>query len=179
VHKPVKAEVRDNLLARLAAGQSAFPGILGFDDTVLPQVERALLAGHDLVLLGERGQGKTRLIRTLTGLLDEWTPVLAGSELNEHPYAPISPEGKRLVAEHGDAAPVTWKHRATGTARSSATPDTSVGDLIGDVDPIKVARAARWATRRPCTTAWCRAPTAGSSASTSCPTWPSGSRSRC
>ncbi|MCY7365741.1 MAG: sigma 54-interacting transcriptional regulator [Frankiaceae bacterium] len=137
--KPVKAEVRDNLLARLAAGQSAFPGILGFDDTVLPQVERALLAGHDLVLLGERGQGKTRLIRTLVGLLDEWTPVLVGSELNEHPYAPISPEGKRVVAQHGDATPVTWKHRSDRYGEKLATPDTSVGDLIGDVDPIKVA----------------------------------------
>ena len=139
VLKPVKAEVRDNLLSRLAAGESAFPGILGFDDTVLPQVERALLAGHDLVLLGERGQGKTRLIRTLVGLLDEWTPVLVGSELNEHPYAPISPEGKRVVAQHGDATPVTWKHRSDRYGEKLATPDTSVGDLIGDVDPIKVA----------------------------------------
>jgi magnesium chelatase subunit I len=139
VHRSVKAEVRDNLLARLASGQTAFPGILGFDDTVLPQVERALLAGHDLVLLGERGQGKTRLIRTLVGLLDEWTPVLQGSELNEHPYDPISPEGKRTVAEHGDAAVVTWKHRSDRYGEKLATPDTSVGDLIGDVDPIKVA----------------------------------------
>jgi magnesium chelatase subunit I len=139
VHKTVKAEVRDNLLARLAAGQTAFPGILGFEDTVLPQVERALLAGHDLVLLGERGQGKTRLIRTLVGLLDEWTPVLAGSELNEHPYDPISPEGKRIVAEQGDDAPVAWKHRTERYGEKLATPDTSVGDLIGDVDPIKVA----------------------------------------
>ena len=139
VHKTVKAEVRDNLLARLAAGETAFPGILGFEDTVLPQVERALLAGHDLVLLGERGQGKTRLIRTLVGLLDEWTPVLAGSELNEHPYDPISPEGKRIVAEQGDDAPVTWKHRSDRYGEKLATPDTSVGDLIGDVDPIKVA----------------------------------------
>jgi magnesium chelatase subunit I len=138
-HKSVKAEVRDNLLACLASGRSAFPGILGFDETVVPQVERALLAGHDLVLLGERGQGKTRLIRTLVGLLDEWTPVLAGSELNEHPYDPISPEGKRIVAEHGDAAPVTWKHRSDRYGEKLATPDTSVGDLIGDVDPIKVA----------------------------------------
>ncbi len=139
VLKPVKAEVRDNLLARLAAGETAFPGILGFDDTVLPQVERALLAGHDLVLLGERGQGKTRLIRTLVGLLDEWTPVLAGSELNEHPYEPISPWGQRLVAEHGDATPVAWRHRSDRYGEKLATPDTSVGDLIGDVDPIKVA----------------------------------------
>ena len=139
LHKTVKAEVRDNLLARLGAGETPFPGILGFDDTVLPQVERALLAGHDLVLLGERGQGKTRLIRTLVGLLDEWTPVLAGSELNEHPYAPISPWGVRQIAEHGAATPVAWKHRSDRYGEKLATPDTSVGDLIGDVDPIKVA----------------------------------------
>jgi magnesium chelatase subunit I len=139
VHRSVKAEIRDNLLVRLAAGEPTFPGILGFEDTVLPHVERALLAGHDLVLLGERGQGKTRLIRTLVGLLDEWTPVLAGSELNEHPYAPISPEGKRIIAEHGDCAPVTWRHRSDRYGEKLATPDTSVGDLIGDVDPIKVA----------------------------------------
>jgi magnesium chelatase subunit I len=179
VHKPVKAEVRDNLLARLAAGQSAFPGILGFDDTVLPQVERALLAGHDLVLLGERGQGKTRLIRTLTGLLDEWTPVLAGSELNEHPYAPISPEGKRLVAEHGDAAPVTWKHRGDRYGEKLATPDTSVGDLIGDVDPIKVAEGRTLGDPETVHYGLVPRTNRGSSASTSCPTWPSGSRSRC
>ncbi len=141
--RSVKAEVRDNLLARLAAGQPTFPGILGFDDTVLPEVERALLAGHDMVLLGERGQGKTRLVRTLVGLLDEWTPVLAGSELGEHPYAPISPEGQRLVAEHGDDAPVSWRHRSERYGEKLATPDTSVGDLIGDVDPIKVAEGRR------------------------------------
>ncbi|MCW2615956.1 MAG: putative magnesium chelatase [Frankiales bacterium] len=139
VHKPVKAEVRDNLLARLAAGQTAFPGILGFDDTVLPQVERALLAGHDLVLLGERGQGKTRLIRTLVGLLDAWTPVVTGCEINDHPYAPVCVRCTRLVAELGDATPVSWKPRDERYGEKLATPDTSVGDLIGDVDPIKVA----------------------------------------
>ncbi|MEO6503847.1 MAG: magnesium chelatase, partial [Jatrophihabitantaceae bacterium] len=122
-----------------AAGLPSLPGIVGFDDTVVPEVERALLAGHDLVLLGERGQGKTRLIRTLTGLLDEWTPVIAGSELNEHPYAPITPASRRLLAALGDELPVTWKHRSERYGEKLATPDTSVGDLIGDVDPIKVA----------------------------------------
>jgi magnesium chelatase subunit I len=139
VHRVVKAEIRQNLIARLAAGLPSLPGIVGFDETVVPEVERALLAGHDIVLLGERGQGKTRLIRTLTGLLDEWTPVIAGSELNEHPYAPITVASRRLLAELGDALPVGWKHRSERYGEKLATPDTSVGDLIGDIDPIKVA----------------------------------------
>ncbi|WP_207798252.1 sigma 54-interacting transcriptional regulator [Klenkia marina] len=138
-HVGVKAELRANLLARLAAGEPTLPGIVGFEDTVLPEVERALIAGHDLVLLGERGQGKTRLIRTLVGLLDEWTPVLVGSELNEHPLAPVSVWAHRQIAEHGDATPVGWLHRSDRFGEKLATPDTSVGDLIGDVDPIKVA----------------------------------------
>jgi magnesium chelatase subunit I len=142
VHKSVKAEIRDNLLALMCAGVAVserFPGIVGFDDTVLPQLERALLAGHDLVLLGERGQGKTRLIRTLVELLDEWTPVIAGSEINEHPYHPVTTESRRLANELGDSMPVTWRHRSERYGEKLATPDTSVGDLIGDVDPVKVA----------------------------------------
>ena len=137
--RPVKAEIRANLLARLGAGLPSLPGMVGFEDTVVPEVERALLAGHDLVLLGERGQGKTRLIRTLVGLLDEWTPVLVGSELNEHPLQPISAWATRQIAEHGDETPVGWLHRSDRFGEKLATPDTSVGDLIGDVDPIKVA----------------------------------------
>jgi magnesium chelatase subunit I len=137
--RPVKAEIRANLLARLGRGEPTLPGIVGFDDTVVPEVERGLIAGHDLVLLGERGQGKTRLIRTLIGLLDEWTPVLVGSELNEHPLRPISAWARRQIAEHGDATPVGWLHRSERFGEKLATPDTSVGDLIGDVDPIKVA----------------------------------------
>ncbi len=137
--RPVKAEIRANLLARLAGGEPSLPGLVGFDDTVVPEVERGLIAGHDLVLLGERGQGKTRLIRTLVGLLDEWTPVLVGSEINEHPLQPISVWAHRQIAEHGDATPVGWLHRSDRFGEKLATPDTSVGDLIGDVDPIKVA----------------------------------------
>jgi magnesium chelatase subunit I len=137
--KTIRQELRDNLLAMLAAGEPRFPGIVGFDDTVLPQLERALLSGHDIVLLGERGQGKTRLIRSLVSLLDEWTPVLAGSETNDHPYAPVSTWGRRQVAELGDAAPVAWLHRAERYGEKLATPDTSVGDLIGDIDPVKLA----------------------------------------
>jgi magnesium chelatase subunit I len=139
VHRSVKTEIRQNLIERQRAGLPTLPGIVGFDDTVVPEVERALLAGHDLVLLGERGQGKTRLIRTLLGLLDEWTPVVAGCEINDHPYAPSCVRCTRLVAEQGEATPVSWKHKRDRYGEKLATPDTSVGDLIGDVDPIKVA----------------------------------------
>jgi magnesium chelatase subunit I len=139
-YRSVKAELRDNLLARMRAGLPRFPGIIGFDDTVLPELERALLAGHDVVFLGERGQGKTRLIRTLGQLLDEWTPVLPGSELNEHPLHPITDAGHARLAATGDATPITWLHQSMRYGEKLATPDTSVGDLIGDVDPIKVAQ---------------------------------------
>jgi magnesium chelatase subunit I len=135
----VKDELRDNLLAKLRAGEDPFPGVVGIEDTVRPQLERALLAGHDLVLLGERGQGKTRLLRTLVGLLDEWTPVIEGSELHEHPYEPVTVWARRQVLQHGDATTVGWLHRSERYGEKLATPDTSVGDLIGDVDPVKVA----------------------------------------
>ena len=120
VERSVKAELRENLLAALAYGGDIWPGILGFDDTVLPQLELALIAGHDFVLLGERGQGKTRLLRSLVNLLDEWTPVIGGAEL-------------------GDDLPVQWRHRSQRYTEKLATPDTSVADLVGDIDPIKVA----------------------------------------
>jgi magnesium chelatase subunit I len=138
-YETVKHEIRRNLLARLRDGGDRFPGIVGFDETVLPQLERALLAGHDLVLLGERGQGKTRLIRTLVGLLDEWTPVVDGCEINDHPLAPTCNACLRRTSELGDDLPVAWRHRSQRYGEKLATPDTSVGDLIGDVDPIKVA----------------------------------------
>jgi magnesium chelatase subunit I len=137
--RSVKEEIRVNLTARLAAGEPTLPGIVGFDDTVIPQVERALLAGHDIVLLGERGQGKTRLIRTLVALLDEWVPVVEGSEVNDDPLAPVSAYGRRLIAELGEGTPVAWRHRSERYGEKLATPDTSVGDLVGDVDPVKVA----------------------------------------
>lgn len=139
IHRTVKAEIRENLLTRLRAGEPRFPGIVGFDDTVLPYLERALLAGHDLVLLGERGQGKTRLIRTVTGLLDEWTPVVEGCEINDHPYEPSCVRCRRLAGEAGEELPISWKHRDERYGEKLATPDTSVGDLIGDIDPIKIA----------------------------------------
>jgi magnesium chelatase subunit I len=137
--RTVKEEIRQNLLALMRAGQPRFPGIVGFDVTVLPHVERALLAGHDIVLLGERGQGKTRLIRTLTGLLDEWSPAVAGCEINDHPYAPVCARCRRLSAERGEDLAIIWRHRDERYGEKLATPDTSVGDLIGDVDPVKVA----------------------------------------
>ncbi|WP_106296709.1 AAA family ATPase [Knoellia remsis] len=137
--KPLRQEIRDNLVAALAEGRDPWPGLHGFEDTVIPQLERALLAGHDIVLLGERGQGKTRLLRSLVGLLDEWTPVIDGSEFGEHPYSPITPESKRRATELGDDLPVTWRHREERYAEKLATPDTSVADLVGDVDPMKVA----------------------------------------
>ena len=140
VHRSVKTEIRQNLIDRLSAGERSLPGIVGFDDTVVPEVERALLAGHDMVLLGERGQGKTRLIRTLVGLLDEWTPVIEGCEINDHPYAPSCSRCMGLRATDDELLPVAWKHRTERYGEKLATPDTSVGDLIGDVDPIKVAQ---------------------------------------
>jgi magnesium chelatase subunit I len=137
--RSIKEELRENLLTALRDGRDPWPGIVGFGSTVLPQFERAILAGHDVVLLGERGQGKTRLLRTLNLLLDEWVPVIAGAELGEHPYEPITPASIRKAQELGDDLPVEWRHRTERYAEKLATPDTSVADLVGDVDPVKVA----------------------------------------
>ena len=114
-------------------------GVLGFEDTVLPQLENAVLAGHDVILLGERGQAKTRIIRSLVGLLDEWLPIVAHSEINDDPFHPISRFAKDLLAEAGDDLPVSWVHRSDRYGEKLATPDTSIADLIGEVDPIRVA----------------------------------------
>ncbi len=136
---PVKEEVRRNVAARIAAGKPVVTGVVGYDDTVLPQLENALLAGHDTIFLGERGQAKTRIIRSLVELLDEWMPVVAGSEINDDPYHPVSRHARDLVRDHGDDTPVEWAHRSSRFGEKLATPDTSIADLIGEVDPIKVA----------------------------------------
>jgi len=137
--RSVKQEIQGNVLSRLREGTVTLPGIVGFEETVVPQVERALLAGHDFVLLGERGQGKTRLIRSLIGLLDEWMPYVEGCEINDEPTTPVCARCRRLAAEVGGALPIAWLHRSERYGEKLATPDTSVGDLVGDVDPIKVA----------------------------------------
>src|SRR6187549_1422189 len=137
--RPVKEEVRANAVARIAAGEPLFERVLGYEQTVLPQLENALLAGHDIIFLGERGQAKTRMIRSLTGLLDEWMPIIAGSEINDDPYSPVSRYARDVVADHGEETPITWVHRDERFGEKLATPDTSIADLIGEVDPIKVA----------------------------------------
>ena len=136
---PVAEEMRRNTAARIASEESLIPGVLGFDDTVVPQMENAILAGHDIILLGERGQAKTRVIRSMVGLLDEWLPIVAGSEINDDPYAPVSRAAVIAVAEGGDETPITWVHRSQRYGEKLATPDTSIADLIGEVDPIKIA----------------------------------------
>ncbi len=137
--RSVRAEVRENLEARLREGRPTFPGVLGYDETVVPQLETALLAEHDVILLGERGQAKTRLARALVELLDEWLPVVEGAPLRDDPFAPVSAVARELVEEHGDETPVAWVHRRDRYAEKLATPDTSMADLIGDIDPIRVA----------------------------------------
>jgi magnesium chelatase subunit I len=137
--RTVKEELRGNLLAKLGRGEPLFRTIVGFDDTVLPSLERGILAGHDLILLGERGQAKTRLIRRVVDLLDETSPAIVGCEVNDHPYRPICARCRALVVEGGDAVPIRWVDREDRYAEKLATPDTSVADLIGDVDPIRVA----------------------------------------
>jgi len=137
--RSIREEARDNLIVSLRSGQRLFPGIHGYEETVIPQVENAVLAGHDIILLGERGQAKTRLARSLVQLLDAWMPVIAGSETNDDPFRPVSSYGRRMVAEFGDEVAVKWVPRERRFAEKLATPDTTIADLIGEVDPIKVA----------------------------------------
>jgi magnesium chelatase subunit I len=137
--RTVKDELRANLLVRLASGAEVLPTVIGFEETVIPAIENAILAGHDLVFLGERGQAKTRMARLLVGLLDEWLPIVRGGELNDDPYRPISPVGRAIVDRDGDATEVDWLPRDRRYAEKLATPDITIADLIGEVDPIKVA----------------------------------------
>jgi len=136
---PVKEEMRKNLIRKLRDNQPIFPGIVGYDDTVIPQIENAILSGQDIIFLGERGQGKTRMARTLINLLDEEIPIIKGSEINDDPYAPISAQARRSLEEHEDLTEIEWVHRDERYGEKLATPDITVADLIGDVDPIKVA----------------------------------------
>ncbi|MDG2053005.1 MAG: magnesium chelatase, partial [Flavobacteriaceae bacterium] len=140
-YKPlsIQQELAQNLRARMQNGQPTFEGLLGYENTVIPEVERALLSGPSINLLGLRGQAKTRLARQLTQLLDEWVPVVEGSEINDDPLAPVSNFAKALIAEKGDDTPITWMLRDDRFFEKLATPDVSVADLIGDVDPIKAA----------------------------------------
>ena len=137
--RTVKEELRANLLARIRANQPFMPGILGYDETVLPQLENALLAGQDVILLGERGQAKSRIARSLTGLLDPWLPYVAGTELHDDPMKPVSPLARQIIGEEGDNAPIGWWAAADRYSEKLATPDISIADLIGEVDPVKVA----------------------------------------
>ena len=136
---PVREEMRRNLIARIRAGDELFPGVYGYDETVIPHVVNAILAGQDIIFLGERGQAKSRIIRSLTSLLDEALPVLADCEIPEDPFAPITSQGRGIVEEQGDAAALVWLDREARYGEKLATPDITIADLIGEVDPIKVA----------------------------------------
>ncbi|HWO89674.1 MAG TPA: magnesium chelatase [Gemmatimonadales bacterium] len=139
-HRSVKDELRENLICRLEAGLPVFAGVIGYEDTVVPQIINAILSRHNFILLGLRGQAKTRIVRALVELLDEEMPILAGSEINDNPFAPISKYGRELLAEHGEEAPIAWVSREQRYIEKLATPDVTIADIIGDVDPIKAAR---------------------------------------
>ena len=136
---PIKEELRKNLIRRLRAGEPLFSGIIGFEKSVIPQIQNAILARHDLILLGLRGQAKSRIIRMLPQLLDEYVPIVADSEINDNPFAPVSKYARELIAERGDDTPIEWLHRSLRYGEKLATPDTTIADLIGDIDPIKAA----------------------------------------
>ena len=139
VSKRIKAELRDNLMEKLKQKAPLFEGIIGYEDTVIPQLIHAILSEHNINLLGLRGQAKTRIARSLTDLLDEYIPIVEGSEINDDPMDPISFYAKELVAKEGDNTPISWVHRSERFSEKLATPDVTVADLIGDVDPIKAA----------------------------------------
>jgi len=138
--RSVRDEIRENLLRALARGEALFAGVVGYEDTVLPQIVNALLARHDFILLGLRGQAKSRILRGLTGFLDDWLPIVEGSEVNDNPFAPISKFGRERLHAEGDATPIGWVHRDNRYVEKLATPDVTIADLIGDLDPIRAAR---------------------------------------
>jgi magnesium chelatase subunit I len=140
VHRSVKDELRQNLICKIQSGQPLFPGIIGYEDSVVPQVINAVLSRHNFILLGLRGQAKTRLIRQLTTLLDEWTPYIAGCEIHDNPYTPICRRCRDLVDAEPSDAPIAWLHRDHRYVEKLATPDVTIADMIGDIDPIKAAR---------------------------------------
>ncbi|MGB2854451.1 MAG: sigma 54-interacting transcriptional regulator, partial [Dehalococcoidia bacterium] len=135
----VKEEMRENLIGMITRGEQLFPGIIGFDDTVVPQVENAILSGQDIILLGERGQAKTRMIRAMVRFLDEEVPAIAGCEINDNPYKPICKKCRGKIAKKGDHAEISWIPREQRYGEKLATPDTTIADIIGEVDPIRVA----------------------------------------
>ena len=137
--KPIQKELADNLRAKITKGENSFEGLIGYDNTVIPDFERAILSGHNINLLGLRGQAKTRLARKMTSLLDEWIPIVSGSEINDDPLKPISKFAKELISEEGENTPISWIHREERFFEKLSTPDVTVADLIGDVDPIKAA----------------------------------------
>ncbi|MCS7080991.1 MAG: magnesium chelatase [Chloracidobacterium sp.] len=139
--RSVKDEMRENLIAKLERGEKVFPGIIGYEDSVEPYLINAILSRHNLILLGRRGQAKSRILRSLTSLLDEVIPVIAGSEINDNPFAPVSAYGRRVMAEQGDAAPIAWRKREERYVEKLATPDVTIADIIGDIDPIKAAKS--------------------------------------
>ncbi|WP_440998749.1 sigma 54-interacting transcriptional regulator [Fodinibius sp. SL11] len=135
----VKEEIRQNLIAKIKSGETLFPDIMGYEKSVIPQLQHALLAKHDIILLGLRGQAKTKILRQLTSFLDEYMPIIEGSEINDDPFNPVSKQARELVDEKGDDTPISWVHRSERYGEKLATPDTAVADLIGDIDPIKAA----------------------------------------
>ncbi|MGD2047734.1 MAG: sigma 54-interacting transcriptional regulator, partial [Gemmatimonadota bacterium] len=138
--RSVKDEIRANLVRKLKSGEELFEGIRGYEESVTPQIVNALLAEHDFILLGLRGQAKSRILRQLVSLLDEEVPILAGSEVNDDPFHPISKYGRQIVESQGDDAPIEWVHRDQRYVEKLATPDVTIADMIGDLDPIKAAR---------------------------------------
>lgn len=137
--RPLRDEMRENLLAAIERGTRLFPGIIGYEDTVVPEIENAILSGHHIVLLGERGQAKSRLIRAMVELLDEFVPVVRGCEINDDPFCPLCPACRRLATEHGDGLEVDWLERSERYGEKLATPDVTIGDLIGEIDPVRIA----------------------------------------